>query len=131
VGKLVAAFVFFLAASALAIHEAKPSPPREEQAPPATPARVAPQPPASPAAPGPVVRDEVPPWVKYATPPPVAQKPVTRVIRIEPSTIEFESGGDIPDVVDRCPDQPDDRDDNDGCPEPDRSPLEDRIILID
>jgi hypothetical protein len=130
VGKLVVAFVFFLAASALAIHEAKPSPPRDPDAAPA-PARVTPAP-VAPATPGPVIRDQAPPWVKYATPAPApATRPITRVITIEPTTIEIESGDDIPDVVDRCPDQPDDRDDNDGCPEPDRAQLEDRIILID
>jgi hypothetical protein len=130
VGKLVAAFVFFLAASALAVHEAKPPPPpRVEIAPPPVPAE---------APPSRAIHDEAPPWVKYAaptavapprpTPPPaptliVTQIPQRRVF-IEESTIEI---GDIPDSVDRCPDQPNDSDDNDGCPEP----IKDRIIEIE
>jgi hypothetical protein len=129
VGKLVAAFVFFLAASALAIHESKP-PPRPVEP---TPTRVDETPTVR------AVHDDVPPWVKYATPP-APPKPVTivlpqpprPVITVEPTTIEIvdsESGGDIPDVIDRCPDQPNDNEDNDGCPEPEG--LRDRIILID
>ena len=39
-----------------------------------------------------------------------------------------ESGGDITDAVDRCPDQPSDDDDRDGCPAVDDAQ---RIILID
>ena len=127
-GKLVAAFVFFLAASALAVHEAKPPPPpRVELAPPPVRAE---------APPSRAIQDEVPPWVKYAAPPVVApprptpaptlivtQIPQRRVF-IEESTIEV---GDIPDSVDQCPDQPNDSDDNDGCPEP----IKDRIIEIE
>ena len=115
-GKLVAAFVFFLAASALAIREAKPpAPPVAAAAP-----RVAP--PDDEAPPSRVIRDEVPPWVKYAAPtpppppaPPQPQPP--RVITIESSEITIYENGDVPDAVDKCPDQPTDGDDNDGCPE--------------
>jgi hypothetical protein len=126
VGKLVAAFIFFLGASALAIHEAKPqAPPREDPIAAAVPATIDHTPPSR------AVRDEVPPWVKYATPP----KPVT-VARIEPPPppiqrrvviSESEIVFDTPDVADVCPDQVNVRDDNDGCPEPDR----DMIILVE
>jgi hypothetical protein len=126
VGKLVAAFIFFLGASALAIHESKPPPPPREE--PIAPVVVDHTPPSR------AVRDEVPPWMKYAAPPkPVTPK--TTVVRIEPEPpierrviiTESEISGDIPDVIDRCPDQPNDRDDNDGCPEPEK----DRIILFE
>ncbi|HEX6837866.1 MAG TPA: hypothetical protein VF334_14910 [Polyangia bacterium] len=110
VGKLVAAFVFFLGASGLAIHEAKVPPPREEPALPSPPVDVAP--------PSRAIHDEVPPWVKYAAPPP-------RTV----STVDDGEIGDVIDVVDKCPDQPSDNDDSDGCPEP--PTLQDRIILID
>jgi hypothetical protein len=129
VGKIVAAFVFFLGASALAIHEAKP-PPSPVDPPRVEPVDVAP--------PSRAVRDEVPPWVKYAAPtPPPAPPPVIKpplVIEVKPrviiteSTIEYV---DVVDVVDRCPDQPNDRDDNDGCPEPvDGRGLDDRVITL-
>ena len=137
-GKLVAAFVFFLAASALAIHESKPPRPHaDDDAVVAPPEPRVQEPPPSRA-----VHEETPPWVKYAAPPtPPPPPPVTvtvpmpprRVITIESSTITFENG-DIPDVVDKCPDQPNGRDDEDGCPEPYNGPtngLDDRIILID
>jgi hypothetical protein len=132
VGKLVAAFVFFLAASALAIHESKPPRPRADDDAVVTP----PEPRLQEPPPSRAVHEETPPWVKYASPapaPPPVTKPVLRVITIEPSTITFENG-DIPDVVDKCPDQPTGRDDEDGCPEPYNGPtngLDDRIILID
>jgi hypothetical protein len=126
VGKLVAAFIFFLGASALAIHESKPPPPpREDPIAPVAPEKIDHTPPSR------AVRDEVPPWVKYATPP----KPTT-VVHIEPPPppierrvviTESEISVDIPDAIDRCPDQPNDRDDNDGCPEPER----DRVILFE
>jgi hypothetical protein len=131
VGKLVAAFVFFLAASALAIREAKPpAPPIDaDVATPSPPAAHVDEPPPSRA-----IRDEVPPWVKYAaptvTPPP---PPPQRVITIESSIITFDNGDsadDVPDVIDKCPDQPSDSDDNDGCPEP-ANAIEDRVILVD
>ena len=118
-GKLAAAFVFFLAASALAIRESKPTPlPVADEATTAVaPVHV------DEAAPSRAIRDEVPPWVKYATPTvtaPVRPTPPRPVITIEASDITIldgESNGDIPDVSDRCPDQPNDSDDNDGCPE--------------
>ena len=131
-GKLVASFVFFLAASALAIREAKP-PPRVD---PDVTAPVHVAPPVDDAAPpSRAIHDELPPWVRYATPPApppptVTPAPITRVITIEPTTIEMIDPGDIPDVADKCPVEPDDNADNDGCPEPDNR-LEDRIILID
>ncbi|MGZ3439854.1 MAG: hypothetical protein ACXVDD_10065, partial [Polyangia bacterium] len=63
-GKLVAAFIMFLAASALAIHESKPPPPPREDpiADRAPPAAVDHTPPSR------AVHDELPPWVKYAAP---------------------------------------------------------------
>ncbi len=121
-GKLVVAFVFFLAASALAIHEAKPPPPPVAGAAPsvvrhddddATP-------------PSRAVHDDVPPWVKYAPPPASApSRPTASVAASE----DIDSAGDVPDEVDRCPDQPTDNDDSDGCPEPPQ--LRTEIILID
>jgi hypothetical protein len=128
VGKLVAAFVFFLAASALAIHESKPPPaPRDEIAP-------AIVPPVDATPPSRAIHDEVPPWVKYAAPapaPPRAPPPLTiTVAQIPPRHITIdESTIELVDVVDKCPDQPTDRDDNDGCPEPEG--LRDRIIEIE
>jgi hypothetical protein len=72
----------------------------------------------------------VPPWVKYAAPP----KPTTVVVHIEPPPIErrvviteSEISDDVPDVIDKCPDQPIDIDIDDGCPEP----IRDRIILVE
>jgi hypothetical protein len=127
VGKLVAAFVFFLAASALAVHEAKPPPsPREELAPPPT--RVE-------APPSRAIHDEVPPWVKYAAPatdaPPPPPPPTLIVTRIpERRVVIEESTIDLVDIVDKCPDQLQDNNaDNDGCPEPEG--LRDRIIEIE
>ena len=64
-GKLFAAFVFFLAASALAVHEAKPPPPVDE---PAASARAV-TPADDEAPPSRAIRDEVPPWVRYGAPP--------------------------------------------------------------
>lgn len=131
-GKLVAAFVFFLAASAVAIREAKPPAPRVDSdvtAP--APARVDEAPPSR------AIHDEVPPWVRYASPPApprpptvIAPPPITRVITIEPTTIEIYESGDLPDVADKCPAEPDDHADDDGCPEPENGPKE-RTILID
>ncbi len=135
-GKLVAAFVFFLAASALAIREAKPPAPTpqsvEDEV--AAPSGAEPtthlSPPPVETAPSRAIRDEVPPWVKYAAPPPPRQ----RVITVESSIIIFDdnesrdSDGDIPDISDKCPDQPNESDDYDGCPE--TGPKE-RVILID
>ena len=46
-----------------------------------------------------------------------------RTITIDDSSIE------LVDTVDRCPDQPTDNDDNDGCPEPEG--LRDRIIMVE
>jgi hypothetical protein len=130
VGKLVAAFVFFLAASALAVHEAKPPAPprvRDEFA----------RPVVETPAPSRAIHDEVPPWVKYAAPPAAApsrpapatvvitQTPPRRII-IEESTIELV---DAIDVIDKCPDQLVDGEDNDGCPEPEQ--LKNRIIEIE
>jgi len=126
VGKLVASFVFFLAASALAIHESKPPPPHDVAPPLPRPVEAAP--------PSRAIHDEVPPWVKYAAPatppraPVIVEPPLRRVITIEDSEITV-SNGDIPDAVDKCPDQPSNDEDNDGCPEPEG--LKDRIILID
>ena len=114
-GKLIAAFLFFLGASGLAIHEAEvPPPPREE--------RVAP--PVDETPPSRAIHDDVPPWVKYAAPPApiVLPMPPPAVV-----TIDDGESGDVIDVVDKCPDQP--SDDDDGCPEP--QGLDDRIILID
>jgi hypothetical protein len=107
VGKLVAAFVMFLAASALAIHEAKPPPPpRVEEMAPSRSAR-----PVDEAPPSRAIHDAVPPWVKYAAPPPANDNA---------------SDGDFADTVDKCPDQP--SDDNDGCPDPEPTQ---RIISIE
>lgn len=130
-GKLVAAFVFFLGASALAIHESKPPPPPRD-VPRAEPAAIDHTPPSR------AVHDEVAPWVKYAPrPAPPALPPVITSIEVKPrvfiesSTITLvEPNGDYVDVVDRCPDQPTSRDDEDGCPEP-INQLEDRIILVE
>lgn len=127
-GKLVAAFLFFLGASGLAIHEAEVPPPPREQ-------RVAP--PVDETAPSRAIHDE-PPWVKYAAPPaPAVRAPApppspTIVLPIPPRafvTVDDGESGDVVDPVDRCPDQPSDDDDRDGCPEPEG--LRDRIILID
>ena len=126
-GKLIAAFLFFLGASGLAIHEAEvPPPPREE--------RVAP--PVDETPPSRAIHDDVPPWVKYAAPRAPAPRPVpppsTIVLPLPPpAVVTLDDGeiGDVIDVVDKCPDQPSDDDDNDGCPEPEG--LRDRIILID
>jgi hypothetical protein len=117
VGKVVVAFSLFLAASALAIHEAKPPP-----APPSTrpaPARVEPALPAF---------REAPPWLKYAAPPAAPTPPAPRVVVAPgvvaappPPPVLTVSEGDAPDAEDRCPDQP--TDDDDGCPEP--------IILVE
>ena len=123
-GKLVAAFLFFLGASGLAIHEAEVPPPRQE--------RVAP--PVDETPPSRAIHDEVPPWVKYAAPPavrtPAPPPPPTIVLPMPPPpvvTLDDGESGDVIDVVDKCPDQP--SDDDDGCPEPEG--LQDRIILID
>lgn len=125
VGKLVAAFVFFLGASGLAIHEAKVPPPREEPARPAPPAAVTP--------PSRAIHDDTPPWVKYAAPPaPAPSGPTIALPMPAPRTVvTIDDGeiGDVVDTVDKCPDQPTDNDDSDGCPEPEG--LNDRIILID
>jgi hypothetical protein len=135
VGKLVAAFIMFLAASALAIHESKPPPPPRED--PIASRPVADEIDHTP--PSRVVRDEVPPWVKYATPkatpapPPPPPPPQMRVVHIEPSrvfTFDSDSSDDVPDAIDRCPDQPNDRDSEDGCPEVDGR-LASRIILVE
>jgi hypothetical protein len=125
VAKLVAAFVFFLGASALAIHESKPPPPPREIAR-AEPTAIDHTPPSR------AVHDETPPWVKYApAPAPPAPPPViTRTIEVKPRVFVTESEIEIVDVVDRCPDQPTSRDDEDGCPEP-VNQLEDRIILVE
>ena len=127
-GKLVAAFVFFLGASGLAIHEAKVPPPREE------PARVAPPVDATP--PSRAIHDDMPPWVKYAAPPTPAPSGPTIALPLPPPpppravvTIDDGEIGDVIDVVDKCPDQPTDNDDSDGCPVPEG--LDDRIIMID
>jgi hypothetical protein len=115
VGKLVAAFIMFLAASALAVHEAKPPPPPRQE-----PAVVA-------------SRVETPDVDRAPTPPP----PPRRVITIEPPTIALvdPQSGDYLDVVDRCPDEPTAgaRDDEDGCPEPEpiRTRTRDEIILYE
>jgi hypothetical protein len=100
VGKVLLAFLFFIAASGLAIQEARP---RRTAPPPARaePGARAPLAPASRA-----VSDPVPPWVRYAPPPPPAEEN------------DRDSADDIIDVEDRCPDEPTDNDD--GCPEPDR-----------
>ena len=119
-GKLVAAFVMFLAASALAIHEAKPPPPPVEGA---APARVRD---ADEAPPSRAIHDDVPPWVKYAAPPSSAPPPIVSAPPPPPLVLD---NGDYVDAVDRCPDQPGNSDVDDGCPEPEG--LKDRIILID
>jgi hypothetical protein len=130
VGKLVAAFSMFLAASALAIHESKPpAPPPTATEPAASRAEPAVSDHTPPSR---AIHDEVPPWVKYAAPaaPPPPPPPHT-VISIEswdgPS-------GDIPDIVDRCPDEPT-SDDLDGCPEPVRGTVRvttgQEIILVE
>jgi hypothetical protein len=128
VGKLFAAFIMFLAASALAIHESKPPPPPRED--PIASRPVADEIDHTP--PSRVVRDEVPPWVKYATP--KATPPPQRiVVHVDPPpvfTFDGESNGDIPDAIDRCPDEPNDRDSEDGCAEVDGR-LASRIILVE
>jgi len=124
VGKLVAAFIMFLAASALAIHESKPPPPPPPES-------ATPVPHVDEAPPSRAIHDAVPPWVKYAappTPPVVAEPPPRRVIVIDDGEISV-SSGDIPDAVDKCPDQPSGEDIDDGCPEPEA--LEQRAIFID
>ncbi len=126
-GKLVAAFLFFLGASGLAVHEAKVPPPGVE------PARTTP--PAVEPAPSRAIHDDLPPWVKYAAPPaPAPSRPTVAVPIVRPMPppivrIDDGESGDVVDVVDKCPDQPTDNDDSDGCPEPEG--LRDRIILID
>lgn len=131
VGKLVAAFVFFLGASGLAIHEAKVPPSREE------PARAAP-PSVDVTPPSRAIHDDVPPWVKYAaprvtTPSTIAAPPPSITLPLPPpprTVVTIDDGEiDLVDTVDRCPDQPTDNDDSDGCPAPEG--LNDRIILID
>lgn len=126
-GKLVAAFIMFLAASALAIHESKPPPSPPETA---TPLRHVDEAPPSRA-----IHDAVPPWVKYAAPhalPPPSSPPPAIVITQPPPrqfVITESEVGDVVDDIDRCPDQPNDSDDNDGCPEPEGS--RNRIIEIE
>ncbi len=67
--------------------------------------------------------------VAPAPPPPpnVAMTTIARPVPVlAPAAVEVEDdrdSDDIPDVVDRCPDQPEDIDgfeDNDGCPDVDR-----------
>jgi len=123
VGKLVAAFVFFLGASGLAIHEAKPpAPPRQTPA-----ARVVAPAAGETAPPSRAIHDEVPPWVKYAPPPAraiAAPPPPTIIVEPPPRvviTLDDGETDDVPDVSDKCPDQP--SGDDDGCPE--------REIIID
>ena len=123
VGKLVAAFVFFLGASGLAIHEAKPPPPPRD-----TPTAGIATPPVDEAAPpSRAIHDEVPPWVKYAAPPAraITAPPPPTIILAQPPrvviTLDDGESDDVPDVSDKCPDQP--SGDDDGCPE--------REIIID
>ena len=124
VGKLVAAFVMFLAASALAVHEAKPPPPPVESAAPVR-VRAADEPPPSRA-----IHDDVPPWVKYAAPPAAPPKPTPPPAFVNAPPPLVLDNGDYVDAVDKCPDQPSNgNDDEDGCPEAET--LKDRIILID
>ena len=128
-GKLVAAFVMFLAASALAIHESKPPPPPPETGAPVRHVDVDEAPPSR------AIHDAVPPWVKYAAPPvqppPSSPPPTVVVTQLPPRqfVITGSEAADVADVDDRCPDQPSDSDDNDGCPEPEG--LRDRIILVE
>ena len=127
-GKLVAAFIMFLAASALAIHESKPPPPPPQTRAPVRHVDEAP--------PSRAIHDAVPPWVKYAAPPaqpPPPPQPTLVIAQVPPRQIvitesEVEVDG-VVDDVDKCPDQPNDSDDNDGCPEPEG--LRDRIILVE
>jgi hypothetical protein len=109
VGKLVVAFVLFLAASAAALHEARTAAP-----PPPPPEHVAMNGPrleraADDAPPSRAIHDAVPPWVKYAAP-----RPATDEVR--PPIDRPEQLVDAIDESDRCPDQP--SGDDDGCPEP-------------
>lgn len=124
-GKLVATFSMFLAASALAIHESKPPPPPVAGA---APLRVRP---ADEAPPSRAIHDDVPPWVKYAAPPapPTRPTPPRPTPPPPPPPALVTENGDYIDVVDRCPDQPNASDDDDGCPEPEG--LRDRIILVE
>jgi hypothetical protein len=102
VGKVVLAFLFFIAASVLAIQEARPrrTPPPHPHVELAAPA------PAPLAPPSRAISDPIPPWVRYAPP------------LVAPDEDDRDSADDIIDVEDRCPDEPTDNDD--GCPEPDR-----------
>ncbi|MDB4971593.1 MAG: hypothetical protein JWN44_7282 [Myxococcales bacterium] len=129
-GKIIIAFFFFfLSASTLAIHEARPLPAPE-------PVRV--EPPVTEGHSPRALHDAAPPWVRLAspvppapiTPPPVvpprvrAEAPEVRlaVASVSDDPGDNDSGGCIPDRVDRCPDQPEDDADDDGCPEPANGP---------
>ncbi len=120
-GKLVATFTLFLAASALAVHEAHP-PPRPVDA--VAPPRALDD--ATPPARG--LDDPVPPWVRYAAPPappppppPLAPPPIappTIVIDGPPPATIIVDGPDLVDPSDRCPTEPQDDVDSDGYPDP-------------
>jgi hypothetical protein len=128
VGKILAAFTFFLAASAFALHESRPHAPPHASAtlgrgP--TLARVEPM----PIAPTRVTEDRIPPWVRYAPPPVEARTTAAptvaapgRAVAVDGES-ERDGAGAVLDVIDRCPDEPDDNRDDDGCPEPAAGPL--------
>jgi hypothetical protein len=128
VGKIVIAFLFFLAASTLAIREARPLPAPE-------PARV--EPPLSHEPRSRAVHDAVPPWVRLAPPPPLPPAIAVPPVAVPPVTVptvivideERDSGADVLDEVDRCPDQPEDNADDDGCPEPVNGPAQPRMVV--
>jgi hypothetical protein len=118
VGKIIVAFVGFVAASVLAVRETRPiaaaSTPSPSPSPLTSPitSTITSTPTTVSGVYEPAVRvvHEAPPWVKYAIPVP---------------TITVDEG-DIVDVSDKCPDQP--TDNEDGCPEPEGK---ERVIRLE
>ena len=132
-GKLIVAFTLFVTASAFAVREARIGTLSSVAA---TPARPAPGPARSQAAPAPA-SVAPPPWVTYAAPPspPAARRPNPPKLVVVDDPPDQDSGACVPEVIDRCPDSPDRRDDEDGCPEPQPPPgsatVVDRVVVVE
>ena len=136
-GKLVLAFLFYIASAALAVHEAR-APARPPRAPVVAPRadRVNVPETADP------VRFTRPFYIR-PLPPPAPPTPATIAIAppqvtVAPVVIEVDSEGDIPDNADRCPSERDVRtiSDDDGCPFDgeaviERAPRTVRLDIID
>lgn len=133
-GKIVIAFLFFITASTLAIREARPV--RGPTPPSGT--RV--EAPRAHEPPSRAVHETVPPWVRLAAPPPqqpAAVTPPPLIVQVPPAVVTIDDGndndsaGDVIDVIDRCPDQPEDDRDDDGCPGPILRPVRRPIIMVE